>query len=335
MSCGAAENAFLRDVERYERQREAPDLKALAVAPFSPLSEESAAEAAQGIMCRQAAATLCEFEAALADASTLGATHDRLFGREATASSHIEEEGRDVSPRIIAGLLGSIRSGAGTLSVFAADYGFRSGVSSILCCAAATEHLADARLGTASLLRAHKTLMRYRSDRHPGKFRTSGRNAYIGSPSHVVYVPPLGGPAIGQMMGDLMRWVGGRLRNLREIAKPQDKWAYAVAVSGVAHMRFEAIHPFSDGNGRIGRSFAEAILMASLPKYMRAPVGVGSSFSHPAPRNGYYSALGQYRDMGALFAGWWAEQVETAASTALPLIRSGSDEAWANSSWFD
>ena len=335
MSWGAAENALLRDAERYERKREAPDLKALAVAPFSPLPEEAAAEAAQGIMCRQAAVTLCEFEAALTDASTLSAAPDRLFGREATASSHIEEEGREVSPRIAAGLIGSIRSGAGTLSVFATDYGFRSGVSSILCCAAATEHLAEARLGTASLLRAHKTLMRYRSERRPGKFRTSGRNAYIGSPDHVSYVPPLGGPEIGQMMSDLMRWVGGRLQHLREIAKPQDKWAYAVAVSGIAHMRFEAIHPFSDGNGRIGRSLAEAILMEPLPKRMRAPVGVGSSFSHPTARGGYYSALDQYRDMGPLFAEWWAEQAEAAASTALPIIRSGSDDAWANSSLFD
>lgn len=325
----------MRDMARYERHQKAQEIRELAVAPFPPLQADEADKASDGIMCRHAASAMCDFEDALVASERPNEAHDRLFAREATASSHIEEEGREVAPQMIAGLLSSMRSGEATLSVHAADYGLRSGVSSILCCVTATQHLADSKLSTASLTRAHKSLMRYRSDKRPGRFRATGHNSYIATAGNVVYVPPLGGPAIRQMVTDLLRWVDERMQHLNEIQDPQSKWAHAVAVSGIAHMRFEAIHPFSDGNGRLGRSLAEAILMSALPNRLRAPVGIGSAFSHPKARSGYYSALDRFRDEGSAFADWWSEMVEVAADTALSIIRSGSDESWADSSWFD
>lgn len=38
----------------------------------------------------------------------------------------------------------------------------------------------------------------------------------------------------------------------------------ALARAGVAHLRFESVHPFSDGNGRIGRAISEKALAQSM-----------------------------------------------------------------------
>ena len=39
--------------------------------------------------------------------------------------------------------------------------------------------------------------------------------------------------------------------------------------AGVAHLYFESIHPFEDGNGRIGRAIAEKALGQGLGQHLQ------------------------------------------------------------------
>ena len=57
--------------------------------------------------------------------------------------------------------------------------------------------------------------------------------------------------------------------------------------SAIAHLYFESIHPFEDGNGRIGRAIAEKALSQSIGR----PVLFSLSKSIEGNKNDYYEAL--------------------------------------------
>lgn len=57
--------------------------------------------------------------------------------------------------------------------------------------------------------------------------------------------------------------------------------------SAIAHLYFETIHPFEDGNGRIGRAIAEKALSQGLGR----PVLLSISKAIEAKKNDYYDAL--------------------------------------------
>lgn len=57
--------------------------------------------------------------------------------------------------------------------------------------------------------------------------------------------------------------------------------------SALVHVYFETIHPFEDGNGRIGRALAEKALSQGLGR----PVVLSLSHAIDAGRNAYYDAL--------------------------------------------
>lgn len=59
--------------------------------------------------------------------------------------------------------------------------------------------------------------------------------------------------------------------------------------AGIAHLRFESIHPFEDGNGRIGRALAEKALSQALGQ----PTLIALSSVMEKGRKQYYDALGQ------------------------------------------
>ncbi|MGN7720312.1 Fic family protein [Chitinophaga sp. 22620] len=63
--------------------------------------------------------------------------------------------------------------------------------------------------------------------------------------------------------------------------------AHAILKSTIAHLYFESIHPFEDGNGRIGRAIAEKALSQSL----RRPVMLSLSKIIEKNRKAYYEAL--------------------------------------------
>lgn len=63
--------------------------------------------------------------------------------------------------------------------------------------------------------------------------------------------------------------------------------------AAVAHAQFETIHPFPDGNGRVGRALVHALLRAKgLTQRVTVPVSAGLLVNLA----GYFDALGAYRE---------------------------------------
>lgn len=93
------------------------------------------------------------------------------------------------------------------------------------------------------LLKAHKLMMQDLVERN-GKYRTDGVGIFDGA--KVVHLAP---PAdrVPELMFDLFKWL-----------KESD--VHPLIKSCVFHYEFEFIHPFQDGNGRIGRLWQTVIL---------------------------------------------------------------------------
>jgi len=105
----------------------------------------------------------------------------------------------------------------------------------------------------SDLLAAHRILMSALVD-NPGVFRSGGVGIYRGD--QLVHMAP---PAnrVPKLMADLLNW----LHSTKE---------HPLVAGCVFHYELEFIHPFSDGNGRMGRLWQTLILKAwrSLMAYL-------------------------------------------------------------------
>lgn len=62
--------------------------------------------------------------------------------------------------------------------------------------------------------------------------------------------------------------------------------------AAIAHAQFETIHPFPDGNGRVGRALVHALLRAKdVTRGVTVPISAGLL----REREAYFTALGEYR----------------------------------------
>ena len=91
--------------------------------------------------------------------------------------------------------------------------------------------------------KTHKTLLNsVRGEfKQPGEFRRSQNWIGGSSPSDAVFVPPHD-KYVEELMGDLENFLHNETINVPALIR-----------IGIAHYQFETIHPFLDGNGRIGR----------------------------------------------------------------------------------
>jgi Fic family protein len=119
-------------------------------------------------------------------------------------------------------------------------------------------------------LRAHNLLMN-ELVLDPGKYRTKGVGIVKGSKvEHIA--PPFSN--LNYLMSNLFDYI-------------KDKSELTLIKSCVFHYEMEFIHPFMDGNGRMGRLWQTAILMSEYPIFEFLPFETLISKN----QNDYYSAL--------------------------------------------
>ncbi len=139
------------------------------------------------------------------------------------------------------------------------------------------------KISESSIKAAHRTLLKDlpREVESAGKYRQVQN--WIGGSDHsplgAIFVPP---PPenVESLMKDLLVFA-----NRGDVP--------ALVQATIAHAQFETIHPFADGNGRIGRALVNAILRRrNITTKVVIPV---ASFL-VANRNGYFGDLNRYRD---------------------------------------
>ena len=163
----------------------------------------------------------------------------QLLRTEAVASSWIE--GLQLSHRRLARALFDAAS---------ADNTARAVMGNIDAMEQAVRLGAEARdLDTDDVLRIHRLLLERTPDAGTAG-RLRDRQNWIGrdgsSPYHAEFIPPPEGDVPG-LVADLCAFVNRG--DLPVIAK-----------AAIAHAQFETIHPFADGNGRVGRALIHVVL---------------------------------------------------------------------------
>ena len=121
------------------------------------------------------------------------------------------------------------------------------------------------------------------STKQPGEFRSSQN--WIGGtrPGNALFVPPPPSEVPG-LMSDLERFLHETESGLPPIVK-----------AGLAHVQFETIHPFLDGNGRLGRLLITLYLCAE--GILHEPLLYVSLYLK-ANRSTYYALLQEVRTEG-------------------------------------
>ena len=149
------------------------------------------------------------------------------------------------------------------------------------------------------------------SDKLPGEFRRS-QNWIGGSrPGTAYYVPPPPN-AVQDCMGDLEKFLHSQNPNLPPLVK-----------AGLSHAQFESIHPFLDGNGRVGRLLITLLLFHD--GVLSNPM-LYLSLYFKQHRQIYYELLNGLRDNGdweewlQFFLDGVTQTAEAAAATARRLL---------------
>ena len=189
----------------------------------------------------------------------------------------------------------------------------RDDAAEVSRCVAALEHglqrlREDFPLSNRLIRELHRILLSVGpgARKDPGEFRRSQN--WIGGtrPGNAAFVPP---PhlAVPDCMGELERFLHAKDDGLPTLVR-----------AGLAHVQFETIHPFLDGNGRVGRLLITLLLCEA--GLLRQPL-LYLSVYFKRHRERYYELLGRVRHTGdweawlAFFLQGVQETAENAAAT--------------------
>lgn len=154
-----------------------------------------------------------------------------------------------------------------------------------------------------------------------GKFRDAPGPMRIvsGMPGHEVihYEAPLSSN-VRQEMKQFLEWFNAT--SPAKVGAKQEAYIDGFARAAIAHLWFESIHPFEDGNGRVGR----AILSMAMAQYMREPFKLYSLSSQLLKAHGeYYEALNsaQCGEMNVSdWVKWFTDQSSKACAGAFKRV---------------
>lgn len=277
------------DFERPGRASAAGRYRAFTPDPIADF--EPQLSAATSALSERAGAAVRELNVSAGDLLPLEGLGRQLLRSEALASSAIE--GLQVSHRKLA--RAEIEGEAG-------DFKAREVLGNARAMEAAIEIGREARNLTVEDIRSiHRQLaMAPPLDRIAGQIRES--QGWIGgsSPVHAVFVPPPHEHVPG-LVADLCTFMN------RDDVSP-------VAQAAIAHAQFETIHPFGDGNGRVGRCLIHVLFQRR---------GVAPSYVPPvslvlgANRDAYIAGLCDFRaDEVDRWVAQFARAVEESAEKA-------------------
>lgn len=142
---------------------------------------------------------------------------------------------------------------------------------------------------TESVIRGlHNDLLKYyeKANRYKGNYKTSPNKVisinHLTGEEKVVLEPSPPGILTKTAMADLMAWYN----------KTINEYTHPVLVACEFNFRFLAIHPFQDGNGRLGRALFILSLLQSENKYLSAITPLIAIDRHIEQRRSeYYSIL--------------------------------------------
>ena len=139
-------------------------------------------------------------------------------------------------------------------------------------------------LSDEMLFRRHGMVMSGRRDlKDVGRYRTGAEPMQV--VSRAMYAPKVHfeAPPASQVESEMAQFIAWFQRT----GPGGEEALPALTRAGIAHLYFESIHPFEDGNGRIGRAIAEKSLAQSFGQ----PTLTALAATILARRKSYYEAL--------------------------------------------
>ncbi|KUJ63388.1 cell filamentation protein Fic [Flavobacteriaceae bacterium CRH] len=139
------------------------------------------------------------------------------------------------------------------------------------------------KLRESSIKQWHYILMEYSRHINPGEYRTGEEPMQIVSGTYGKEIVHFEAPPSKQVPAEMkkfIQWYNDFKIKASDVKKTLIK-------TSISHLYFESIHPFEDGNGRIGRAIAEKCLSESLNR----PVLMSISSIIEQNKKKYYQAL--------------------------------------------